>query len=295
MMAELRYALTQGCTLLAVHRAAWSTRSLTPFTTFVSGLWELRQEYKRQGDPRAQTIKVLLNSAYGRLGLRGGLQQDIIEPWDPHLTASDYAKKGRSGRKKPVYGVDPDEWPDVGVYPEIINGKPYVRYGRSVPYSHDWVNVLWAAQITALARVKLHRYLMMQGAGVVYCDTDSVFSTSPIAGLGDGLGSLSDPTMYAEAWIVGPKLYSLLQTDGTRLSKAKGVPRHLALDFLQGKQVIFQSPVSARKQRHGGAQAGEWIEIHRERQLVPHRRTPVQPQLLETDHGFTRTLPPHYG
>ena len=317
MLSELRHALTQGCRILAVHQACWSTVSLSPFSTFVNGLWELRAEYKRVGDPRAQTIKVLLNSAYGRLGLRAGLRQDVIEPWDPRLTMEDYARKATSKPRKRDYSRNGSEWPDTGVRMELIGGKPFVRYGRGVPYEHEWVNVLWAAQITALARIKLHRYLIMQGESIVYCDTDSVFSTAPIAGLGEGLGELSDPISYAEGWIVGPKLYSLtrydhqLREDGScslcgmdpkealgrpcRIARAKGVPRSYALDFLQGKEVIFDSPVSARKQRHGGPQAGEWIEIHRERQLVPHRRTPLNPALLETGFGFSRTLPPHYG
>lgn len=294
-LAELRYAVSTGCTVEKVYKACWSERLLTPFVTFISVLWELRQEYKRLHDPRGQTVKVLLNSCYGRLGLRGDLTQETIEPWSPDMSMADYVQRARKRQGSRRYRADGLLTAEIPVYPEVIDGKPFVRMGHPVPFEHTWVNVLWAAQITAMARVKLHQALLAQGTNAVYTDTDSVFSTAPIVGLGEGLGALTDHTAYTRGWIVGPKLYALETATGVLNVRAKGVPRDKALAFLSGEQVVFDSPVTPRSQRHGGPKAGEWVPITRERQLVPHRRTPLNPELLDTDYGWSDTIPPWIG
>jgi hypothetical protein len=266
---ELRCAVASGARILKVYRAAWSERSLHPFTTFVSVLWELRQEYKRKGDPRAQTVKVLLNSCYGRLGIRGAETQECIVPWDASI---------------------PKEI-EMKAEPERIGDRLFLRYGTPIPMDHTWHNVLWASSITAAARVKLHRHLLAQGGNLAYCDTDSVFSVAPIEGLGDGLGALTDHTVYTKAWLCGPKLYSLELPTGDSVTKAKGIPRALAMQFLRGEQVVFDSPISPRAQGQTGQRAGTWVPIHRERQLVPSRRHILNPQMVETDHGWSDTAP----
>lgn len=157
---------------------------------------------------------------------------------------------------------------------------------------HDWTNVMWAAYITSAARVKLHQYICMQGYRIIYCDTDSILSQEPVLGIGEGLGSLTDHTNYQHAWIVGPKLYSLVDLDGNEIVKAKGVSHKVAKDFLTGKEVIFDSPVKPKGQFHRQQLAGTWIEISRQRGLVPHKRTPVDPQALLDGRGFSDTLPP---
>jgi len=294
-LAEIRYATSLGAEVLRVYQACYGLQSIRPFTQFVATLWEMRQEYKRRGDPRSYSVKALLNNAYGRLGLRGGVTQETIEPWDPALSAADYAKMHAPRHETPSRGRRISLSDSRGVFADVCEGQPFVRVRSGVGYDHAWVNVLWAAQITALARIKLHRYLLLQGDAAVYADTDSVFSRAPIVGLGEGLGALSDPQTYARGWIVGPKLYRLERADGSDVVKAKGVPRDKALAFLKGREVVFSSPVSPRAQMRGAGSAGTWIELHRTQQLVPHRRTPVNPAALESDYGWTRTLPHHYG
>lgn len=266
---ELRYALSLGVRLLKVYRAAWSEASLHPFTMFVSVLWEMRQEYKRKGDARAQTVKVLLNSCYGRLGIRGADNQECIVPWDASLSQKIVSRS----------------------LPETIGDRLYLRYETPIPMDHDWHNVLWASYITAAARVKLHRSLLLQGSSAAYCDTDSVFSTQPIQGLGEGLGALTDHTTYARGWLVGPKLYRLEPIDGDPIVRAKGIPRALAGRFLRGEEVVFDSPISPRAQSRTGIRAGTWVPITRERQLVPARRHILSPDVLQLETGWSDTAP----
>ena len=291
---ELRHALQCGTEVLTIHRGAWSDRSLYPFGTFIATLWEARQAYRKAKDPRQQVVKVLLNSAYGRLGMDGNplVQQEM--PYPLH-------------------------WPlekQIGLQAFEIGDMIFARRRVTHPLDGQWQNVLWASHITAAARVKLHGLLLQQGSSVVYCDTDSIFSMSPIVGTGEGLGALQSEGTYMDSWIVGPKLYALLpllydrpQTWGTTpcdkhgrvacedcawLYKAKGVPRKLAADFLAGREVIFGSPIKPASQKPGGPMAGTWIEIHRQRGLTPHRRTPLDASVVDLEAGWTDTIPPAY-
>lgn len=272
-LLELRHAIRMGCDVLRIHKAGYSLGSLHPFTLFVGVLWELRNEYKKRNDPRAQTVKVLLNSCYGRLGLRGDVKREHIEVWGQGKQMRDYP----------------------GGHPYTAAGRPFVRYPVKMGYEQEWINVLWAAQITAAARVKLHWHLIAQGDALVYCDTDSVFSSRPIVGLADGLGGLTDHTPYSGAEIYGPKLYALLQSTGETQYRAKGVPRRFAERYLAGLPVTFDSPISPKAQARRGVAAGTWVQITRERQLVPARRVPTNPAALDTPHGTSDTLPPWIG
>jgi hypothetical protein len=270
---ELRYATQLGARIHRVYKASWSPTTLNPFPMFIGTLWELRQAYKTTEDARAQTAKVLLNSCYGRLGLKGKASCEIVEPWPSDRTLRQ----------------------SIGAVPEEIGGKLYIRHETNAPYGLAWTNVMWASQITAAARVKLHRLMMLQGSNLVYCDTDSIFSMAPIVGLGDGLGQLSNQESYAEAWIVGPKLYHLAKPNGYETTRAKGVPRALALRFLRGEEVVFQSPVKPKEMIHRGHAAGSWMEITRSRQLVPYRRQPTNPGALTQDGSWSDTSPPVFG
>jgi hypothetical protein len=162
-------------------------------------------------------------------------------------------------------------------------------------YDREWQNELWAAQITAAARVKLHKLLLMQGSAAVYCDTDSVFSTQPIVGLGEGLGALTMECVYETSWIVGPKMYRLEPWNGTTIAKAKGIPRDLAEAFLKGDQVYFDRPITPHEMVRGKGNASAWYTLSRERRLVPYRRQPVSPELLEQEWGASETRPPAFG
>lgn len=215
----------------------------------------------------------MLNETYGRFALSSVVGEERIGPLPPAARSSDHRGCQHFG----AYGV-------------YMCGKHSPKH-----FEHTWQNELWAAQITAAARVKLHRHLLAQGDNLVYCDTDSVFSMAPIVGLGEGLGQLSGETMYEKAWIVGPKLYRLEPWSGAADVRAKGVPRDLADDFLSGKQIWFDRPISPHQMMEGKGTAGAWHTLTRERGLALYRRQPLDPSKLELEWGWTGTVPPVFG
>lgn len=266
---EVNYALSLGCEVIAVQRLAYSTLTYYPFQTFVDMLWYMRQEYKAKGDPRELVAKLLMNNLYGRLGMHEELMRRDIFP----------AKSGQRITPKLCNG-----W-----YTE--DGKLYLIKEAEQPHKNEWSNVVWAALTTGIARTRLHGYMQAQGINLLYCDTDSVFSSAPIHGTGEGLGSLRHDGMYLQGVIAAPKLYALQRLDGTWLAKARGVSRDVALQFVHTGSADFKRPITPTSQSIRGIKAGTWVDVHVDSMRQPARRPPVTPENLLIDGLYSDTSP----
>lgn len=105
--------------------------------------------------------------------------------------------------------------------------KPYTE--KSVVNS----NVLYAAFITAKARIKLYKgfkSVEKNGGRILYCDTDSIFAAFPKGKealdiqMGDVLfDSKKKDTIIEDAVFIQPKTYGILYPDGTERIVIKGV------------------------------------------------------------------------
>lgn len=267
---EIRYAVSIGCSIKRVHWVLSTDQLVQPFVNFIDTLWAMRQAYAGSHDPRELIAKLLMNNLYGRLGMRESLvRKDIWLETGPALI---------------------DHQPYNGWH--TSDGQLYLTYERKQPHSDVWANVMWAAQITAGARIKLHKYQVLQGDGLVYSDTDSIFSSKPIVGVSEGLGGLRVDGTYKSALIAGPKLYALEDYDGQWFAKGKGVPRKHALEYLRGERVTYGTPITPKAQARKGIKAGTWIDVTRKRQYVPSRRQIHDPAALESEWGFSETSPP---
>lgn len=168
------------------------------FRDYIETMYQRRRDAIERGDKsRALFYKLLLNSLYGKFAERG-------ESWE------------LAARPKP--GDVATFYPELGMF--LVRRERLVRH-RSVPIS---------AFITALARVRLHAYIVRfleQGIPVLYCDTDSLKTLGeapegiPVSS--SELGALKIEKIGRIA-IAGRKLY--VHCDET---KAKGFGRHPAL------------------------------------------------------------------
>ena len=94
-------------------------------------------------------------------------------------------------------------------------------------------NPMWPALITARARVSLHKLLDTAGAGLVYCDTDSIFAAHPHARkfkTGAGLGELKLEHGRATMTVLAPKLYRLVE-GGVAHYRSRGVAGFASEEF----------------------------------------------------------------
>ena len=183
---EIREALKQGARILSTGRF-YRFRNGGPFLrNFARSLYEVRQ---RSTNPVSNTVaKLLLNSAYGRMGI--GLEKESID--------FDHGQPG------------------VTPFREIRVGSRTVRLVREMRPYHAFSNVAIAAWITALARLRLYRELSpvrdsrladaTRAREVFYCDTDSIYTTTDLP-TGDGLGALKLESSSRSACFLLPKTY----------------------------------------------------------------------------------------
>jgi len=129
------------------------------FTEFVNKYYELKQKYKE----RKEYFKLILNSLSGKFGQR------------EHETKI----------------IQIDETDFIGDF-ELENEKYYVFNGygfKTKVLEKRKYNVAIASAASSYARVKLYKMMEKAKFNVVYCDTDSIF-TSEILPTSDKLGDL---------------------------------------------------------------------------------------------------------
>lgn len=161
-------------------------------------------------------------------------------------------------------------------------------------------NVIWAAYVTSLARVRLLRYLR-QTSACYYTDTDSLFTPDDLPTSKD-LGALKLEGVYAGMEAKGNKMYAITigpeewvglpakervlyheESPGrfTRY-KAKGVQRaevkdgalvaDAARDFIRTGRALFRKPVRFRESRRVLLQPNVWLEYEKRREATYTKR-----------------------
>ena len=213
---ELRLALEIGYEIQEITQLI-GANAINPFSEFVQMMYDLRLEMREAGDPAHAMVKLLMNSLYGRYGIKekpkriegseGILKAQESERW-PH----DFGLRFHDGAKC--------EYPYLLDYGEMTRAPSSQFFGFS-------------CFILSYGRERLMRAIMAAGDGFLYSDTDSVHfyeeyreqfeSQIPI---GDDLGEwkLETPEPIHEAQYWEPKCYVHFDKDGNKiLVKHKGV------------------------------------------------------------------------
>ena len=213
---EIKYAIENGYTVQEV-KEIWYASAMRPFDGFVNHFYGLRREYQKAGDAREFFVKIILNSLYGRFGMK-----DISERVDQ----PDEVAKLMEG----------DEWIETHSL-EFYDG-PSGQWAYFEPFEPTRKsNSTWfgfAAFCTSYGRVELQKVIQAAGSAAAYCDTDSVHFTvegyervMEVIEIGTKLGQWKPETpedgipfcLYWE-----PKAYVLFDENMNRLKvKHKGV------------------------------------------------------------------------
>lgn len=250
-ISELRAALRYGCTIVRIHRLAHSRDILRPFGQTASVLLELRDDFVRRGDPRAIIPKFLINSIIGRLGLREVSERTTYRRWRKGVKTDELRNA---------------EIESAGDAQYIVHRWPLARPARDT-------NVLWAACITGEGRQRLYRHLVGTGKQLVYCDTDSVHSLSPLQTGPDIAGVLRDTGTYDKGLYLAPKLYRLEAYDGSGEVRAKGIPRRYADTYVSTGGAVFQTTLGVVEAISRGISPSTWVTVERESHYAPGTRT----------------------
>ena len=220
--SELQNAIECGAVIHRLRRSVWY-HGIDLFGDFVRDLYRFRDKTRPEyDDGLAQVVKILLNSTYGKFGMK-------------------------TTRRK-IFAWDDPELPDDAV-PASCDPESLIWYAEETvdaPYVMPQVS----ARVTALSRVKLHRAMMQAlklGGLVCYCDTDSILTTATLPSspkLGELKDEFPEHAGKIHGMFLGPKMY-LLDADGFEYVKCKGVEKKMktreTLQKLSLGETIYQT------------------------------------------------------
>lgn len=214
---DIAVALERGATLEKVRIC----REFAPWTDlkdYVETIYEKRMVAKQQGkEARAEMLKILLNSLYGKLAEGSSKHGVVVDPTPGEM------------RK---YGIRPGEYVIPGLY----------RYSIERPAPHEHVPA--AAHITALSRYHLLRHMEQDGQDVAYCDTDSI-ATRRQHQTSAKLGDLKLEGIFERGRFVAPKVYDMHMADGKHHCRAKAFRIQGATD--QETSARYEALISSGK------------------------------------------------
>jgi DNA polymerase elongation subunit (family B) len=210
---ELKYAIYESDWELEEIRELNVAKAHNPFRSHVRKFYDLRQEAKKNGDPRSIFYKLLLNSGYGKFAQR-----------------SSVTRMENPQQMEEVF--DKDDWEEryeLRFYDPVNLEMPFLVDRESLNRTPDSQWFGYASFITSGARVELQKGIHAAGENAKYVDTDSVYMNvdsvkdfEAAIPLGTDLGEWGweQDRPYAKARFWEPKAYSLHAGDGT-LQKAK--------------------------------------------------------------------------
>ena len=213
---EIKFALENGWIVEKI-RHINSALAIYPFDDFITHFYNLRKEMKKNNDPREIFCKLVINSCYGRFGMK---------PYEKRISDEEGLAKAQDQEDYEERYLQRYYQPSSCEYPYLLDTKALDRTPESQMF-------MWASFITSYARVDLAHAIKAAGNDIVYCDTDSIHlkDTSRISvennvPMGDELKEwkLETPRPIPRAIYWEPKAYKHMETDGNTLTvKHKGV------------------------------------------------------------------------
>jgi hypothetical protein len=201
------------------------------FKNYVEELYSLRQTYSKT-EPMNYIAKILMNSLYGRFGLKTVLPE------------TEFIDKNELGKYEEIS----NEILDVIEF----DGKFLISYISNNSIENDNMdsiespvmsNVAIASSITAYSRMimaELKLYCMNNNIKIFYTDTDSIYTDKPLPEefISNKLGDLKLEGVYKEAVFLAPKVYGLIKEDGSEIIKVKGYKNRTELSFSELKTLL---------------------------------------------------------
>lgn len=239
---EINYAVANGATIVEVKDIIGTNEGVKCYATFVEKLYQARLD----SDSEAEKLffKLLMNNLYGRLGTSGIIGRSV--------------------------------WQDEK---NKHNGIPYgekvmVKYKMPLSDETNWCH---AAYVTAYGRIELHKFMKLIGAErMIYCDTDSCVFNCPDGKvpfvIDKGLGKMKLEGVMDGAIAFAPKMYRIGKT-----FKAKGVPKHLAEQFINSGHAEFDLPYKLREamrfyDRNNSKRLSVWRNVSKARRTNYDRK-----------------------
>ena len=244
-------------------------KGIKVFDSFVINIYEKRLEAKKKGLSSLQyTFKLILNSLYGRMGMKD-LENKL------EIVDKDKAELLLSKKNITFYADMGDKC--IIKYNKNINPNilKLVKDTNSLDLDEEQIKIDYlanifkergvsssipiAAAITSYALLDLMKYKNIKGNKLNYSDTDSVLMEKPLDSeliSSTDLGKLKLEYVISEGYFIAPKFYGFKDVLGNTVIKTKGVTKG-KIDFedliklSQGENINFKVTVFVKNFKEG--------------------------------------------
>lgn len=233
---EIKYALTLGYKFKYLKGLSYEKGVI--FDQFVESLYPLRLKHDK-GSPLNTIIKLLLNSLYGRFGMKTDmLKSKIIENSSikSYVSIYDVANISTFNTKSLInYKETPTQKKVHALLNEnCIDAKQYQDLSKQLNSFNESSAPHVASAITAFARIFMDKFKRDPNLDVYYSDTDSIFCKNPLPSnlISDTeLGKFKLENTIKEGIFLLPKVYMLKTVNNETIIKCKGLDNRLLTDL----------------------------------------------------------------
>jgi DNA polymerase type B, organellar and viral len=198
------------------------------FEAYIERMYNLRLQYEK-GHPMNLIAKLLMNSLYGKFGMR--LESTIVEMFD----TSSENELSLFNDLLDIYGPTIKDWVKLdNHYVTVRNNLTNYSYNEKEDMYHGQdVNIAIASAITGGARVWMSVIKNSSLFKLYYSDTDSAVIDRPLPSfmVGNELGQFKLEHVITRAVFLAPKVYGLITEKGEEVIKVKGLNKQLLPDL----------------------------------------------------------------
>jgi len=195
------------------------------FEGYVEKMYTLRSQYDKT-HPLNLIAKLLLNSLYGRFGMRTTQTRVDIYNCDTNEEIKNLTEFVASCGETIEDFIQVDK-----KYVIVRDTLANLKYNDEDNYYHGFeVNVGIASAVTSFARVYMSKFKNNPHFNLYYSDTDSIVIDQELPAniVGSKLGQLKLEYVLDEAVFLAPKVYGFISDKGEKVIKVKGISNDIA-------------------------------------------------------------------
>ena len=201
------------------------------FSKYIERMYNLRMEYPK-GDAMNLIAKLLMNSLYGKFGMKIETTQVQVEIYD----TSDENEVELFNEMLEINCNTIHDYVKIDNFYVMVRKITGLDLNKDVDadfYHGVDVNIAIASAITGGARVWMSLLKNNPKFNLYYSDTDSavIDRQLPSFMVGNALGQFKLEHIVNRAVFLAPKVYGLLTDDGKEVIKVKGVSKELLKDI----------------------------------------------------------------
>jgi len=185
------------------------------FKFYIDELYEIRLKYPKN-DPMNYVAKILMNSLYGRFGMKDNFVISQI------MNKEDYNKFEELDKNNSIIDViDLDDNLLVQTKNKKLELDTLLDNSSEI---HN-INIAIAAAITGYARIHMSQFKNNKDFNLYYSDTDSAYIDAPLneSFISNKIGFMKLEYVCKDAVFLAPKVYSLIIDSGEVIMKIKGL------------------------------------------------------------------------